>query len=67
MPSFWHSLFSIRPSDDAAAVIMMPLPSNFLKFSMNPITVRGLIIPEAADDSGTSLVISKTVTGDATA
>ena len=57
--SFWHNLLSILPKAEAAAVLMIPLPleplfDHFLKVSMNPTTVMGLTIPEAADSRGTS-------------
>ncbi len=59
MFSFWHNLLSILPKAEAAAVLMIPFPfdplfDHFLKVSINPTTVIGLTIPEAADSRGTS-------------
>ncbi len=45
----------MRPKDEEAAVWMIPpLHPISLYYSMNPITVNGLIIPEEAEDKGTS-------------
>lgn len=50
-----HSLLSIRPSDEAAAVCTIPpLHPNYLKCSTKPTTVNGLTIPDAAEVSDTS-------------
>lgn len=49
-----QSLLSIRPRVEAAAVLIIPLPPNVLQFSTKPRAVRGLIVPEAALEVGTS-------------
>ena len=51
---FKHNLFSILPKAEAAAVWIMPFLPSSLKCSTCPTTVNGLMIPEAAEESGTS-------------
>ena len=46
---------------------MIPLQPLSLKFPTIPRTVRGLTVPEAAEDSDTYLSISNVPIGDATA
>jgi len=48
-----QSLLSMRPTDEAAAVLIIPLPLSALKCSTKPKAVRGLIKPEAAEAIGT--------------
>jgi hypothetical protein len=65
MFSFWQYLLSILPKADAAAVLIMPFPVvplllHFLYTSMNPMTVIGLITPDAADSIGTSSSMTQT-------
>ena len=51
---FWHNLFNILPSADAAAVWMIPFNFLYLHISIIPIVVSGLTIPELADWRETS-------------
>ena len=62
MPSLFAILRSCFPKKEAAAVWIRPLPRapKDLNVLMKPRTVRGLTTPEAAEDNGTSLSISKT-------
>lgn len=55
MPKVWHLLFNILPKAEAAAVWMIPFfPGVASQTSVIPTTVSGLMMPEAADVSGTS-------------
>lgn len=65
--SFLQILTNILPRAEAAAVWIIPLHPKVLKFSINPITVKGLTMPELAQESGTSFSISNVLTGFATA
>lgn len=58
---FWvlHILTSIRPSDEAAEVCIMPVCFFCFTVWINPSTVAGFTIPEAADATGTSSSITK--------
>lgn len=61
----WHILLSILPRAEAAAELIMPFPLaplllHFRKVSMNPMTVIGLMTPDAADSMGTSYVTGQT-------
>ena len=60
-------MFNILPKADAAAVWIIPLHFSSLKCSTKPITVKGLTIPDAAEETGTSFYISKVVKGLVTA
>jgi hypothetical protein len=52
--SFRHSRFSIRPKEEAAAVWIIPFPLRNLKCYIWPRVVNGLMIPDAAELTGTS-------------
>lgn len=57
-------LTSCFPNEDAAAVwIIPPFVPKVLKCSINPMTVKGLTTPDAADDNGTSASISNVFKG----
>lgn len=53
-----HSLFSILPNADAAAVWISPLCPVDLVLWINPKTVKGLTIPDAAEFTKTSASIT---------
>lgn len=57
---FLHSLISIRPSADAAAVLIIPCLHPYARnLYTNPMAVKGFIRPQAALSIGVSSSISK--------
>lgn len=63
--SLWQYLLSILPKAEAAAVLMIPFPVvplllHFLKVSTIPTTLIGLMMPDAADSTGTSSSMTQT-------